>query len=554
MSETQAPVAPPAMLPVLPATAAGPPAAAPVALTGTTVVLVATAEESVPFRLNPVFISLGLPRSAFATQVGGEPAFLAPGTLQEGWRLCRRCQGMVYANESTPGRCPAGGDHQTGGGGLGFALQCGDGDGSTQAGWRRCAKCRGLAFAGEGVAAAGPCPAGGTHETGASGPYALSLGTTPGRGQQGGWRKCGKCQALALTNGRPTGACPGGGQHDTAASPAYVVSTQTSQPRPPRQQPALKPQLFLVEHYQLSNFNGDLLRDALVATMPALLPHQKITCRVLTRRRTSQEEKQGSTVIDAQSTEASQSFNSQLKESSRQSFGSEEYDYAMQANFSGKGSMGFGKASAKANLNVSGSTDTVRNELSSSVDSALDTQVSQANQARQESVRVASSESKVETTNETETTVVTENPTDQVLNFGIYQLKQEHVSILSLVDAEVALLNGDPKATQKVPLFRLGELLDQVIADPEERAAIRAQVRDCLSNVRDNNDQAQSLIQDDPAQPGGGFIVNKRLRSRYELRHADGSVRQVLSAPGVVLRATTRHLKKPGATVVAAIQ
>ncbi|TCZ53400.1 hypothetical protein EXY23_24715 [Roseicella aquatilis] len=520
---------------------------APPVLSGTTVTLVATAEESVPFRLNPAFISLGLPRSAFATQVGGEPAVQAAGTLQDGWRQCRRCLGMVFTREATPGRCSAGGDHQTVG--LGVALQFGEGGDGMEAGWRHCAKCHGLAFTG---GAPGPCPAGGQHEAAGSGSLVLRLGT-PARGQQGGWRRCSKCQGLALTNGRPGGACPAGGMHETAGSQAYVVGTaQAVVARPPRQG-VLKPQLFLVEHYQLSNFSGALLRDQLVATMQALLPRQKITCRVLTRRRTSQEEKQGSTVIDAQSTEASTSFNNQVKEASRQAFGSEEYDYAMQANFNGKGSMGFGKASAKARLDVSGSTNTVRNELASSVDSALDNQVNQANQARQESVRVASSESKVETTNETETIVVTENPTDQVLNFGIYQIKQEHISILSLVDAEVTFLNGDPTATRRVPLFRLGELLNEVIADPEEREAIRAQVRDCLSSVRDNNDRAQSLIQDDPVQPGS-VIINKRLRSTYELRNADGSVRQVLSAPGIILRAATKHLKKPGATVVATIQ
>lgn len=530
------------------ATAAAPPPAvatfATTAQSGTTVTLVATAEESEPFRLNPVFISLGLPRSAFTTQVGGEPATPPPGTVQDGWRLCRRCQGMVYGNDSTPGRCPAGGGHVTGGG---YALQCGDGVAGMEAGWRRCGKCQGLAFAG---GTAGACPAGGKHETGAGAAYALTLGNA-GRGQQAGWRRCGKCQTLALTNGRAAGACPGGGQHDTAASASYAVNTGTVS-RPGRQV-ALKPQLFLVESYQLSNFRGDLLRDELVATMQPMLPHQTVTCRVLTRKRTTQEEKQGSTVLDAQSTEAGTNFNTQLKQSAEQKFGTEEYGYAMQSNFSGKGSAGLGSVSAKAHLDVTGSTNNVRQELANSVDSALDTQVSQANQARRESVRVASSDTKVETTNETEVTVTTENPSDQVRNFGIYQLRQEHISILSLVDAEVAFLNGDPKATQKVPLFRLDELLGQVVEDPEERAVVKGQIRGCLSAVRDNNDQAQSLVQDDAGQPGG-FIVNKKLRSRYELRNADGSVRQVLSAPGIVLRASTKQLKKPGATVVASIQ
>jgi hypothetical protein len=415
-----------------------------------------------------------------------------------------------------------------------------------QAGWRRCAKCQGAAFTGEG--ATGACPAGGTHETGASGPYSLTVGAA-NRGQQQGWRRCGKCQSLI--NGRGNTACPAGGQHDTAASASYAVSIQTVS-RPGRQV-VLKPQLFLVESYQLTNYRAGLLRADMVATMQPMMPHQKITCRVLTRKRTTQEEKQGSTVLDAQSAEAATNFNTHLAKSSEEKFAAERYDYAMQSNFSGKGSAGLGSVSAKARLDVTGSTNDVRQELANSVDSALDTQVNQANQARRESVRVASSGSKVETTNETEIIVETENPSDHVQNFAIFQLKQEHVSVLSLVDAELVFLNGEPKATKKVPLFRLDELLNEVIADPEERTAVKQQVKDCLTGVRDNNDQAQSIVQDDDGQPGG-FIVNKKLRSRYELRNSDGSVRQVLSAPGVIIRATVKHLRKPGATVVAAIQ
>jgi len=510
---------------------------------GTVVTLVATAEESDPFRLNPVFISLGLPRSAFKTQLGGQPALPPPGTLQDGWRSCRNCQSLVFAADPGAGRCPAGGEHILAGN---YALQCGDGGPGLQAGWRRCGKCQSLAFSGNGP---GICVAGGGHDTAASPPYALTLGTIP-RGQQAGWRWCRKCQGLAMNQGRPGGACPAGGQHDPAGSGAYAVPVQ-AMARPPRL--VRRPQLFLVETYQLSNFRGDLLRDSLVATMQPMLPHQTVTCRVLTRKRTSQEEKASSTVMDAQSTEAGQSFNQQLRQSADSKFETERYDYAMQANFHGKGTMGFGSASARAQVNVAGATNNVRQELANSVDSALDNQVSQANQARKETVRVASSEAKVETTNETEVVVTTANPTDFVKNFGIYQLKQEHISILSLVDAEVMFVNGEPKDTQRMPLFRLDEMLDEVIELPEERTAIRTQIRDCLSAVRDQNDQAQSIIQDDPSR-AGGFIVNKKLRSRHELLHADGTVRQVLSAPGVILRATTKQLKKPGATVVAAIQ
>jgi hypothetical protein len=103
--------------------------------------------------------------------------------------------------------------------------------------------------------------------------------------------------------------------------------------------------------------------------------HQTVTCRVFTRKRTTQEEKASSTVLDAQSSEAAESFNKSLKESAATKFGTEQYDYAMQSNFNAKGSVGFGSASGKAHLDVSGATNNVRQEMANSVDSALDNQV-----------------------------------------------------------------------------------------------------------------------------------------------------------------------------------
>jgi len=495
------------------------------------------------FTNSTVLASSFLRFRAVAVAPGTAPTQPPPVTFQQGWRCCGGCRGLVYADGPDPGPCVAGGRHATGASAT-YALQFGDGGPGMQAGWRWCQKCQGMTFSG----APGICPAGGPHDLSRSAAYALT-GTAPAQGQQTNWRWCGKCSGLAFAEGG-AGPCPAGGTHDHGASGAYAltISALPSAPVAVR-----KPQLFLVETYQLSNCRGGLLRDELIATLQPMQPHQDQTVRVLTRKRTEQETKQASTVLDMQSSQASDSFNNHVKQSADSKFAGEHYDYATQANFHGEGSIGFGSASMDASLDVAGATNNLRNELANSVSSAMDTQVSQANQARRESVRVASTDQKSETTTETEVVIHTTNPTDTVMNFGIFQLKQEHVSILSLVDVEIGFQNTVAAESRKVPLFRLDELLGEVIEKPSERAAIKAQIRDCLSKVRDNNDEAKSIIRDDGGQTGG-FIVNKRLQSQYELRRSDGSVRQVISVPGIVIRAWTKQLKKPGATVVAAIQ
>lgn len=151
--------------------------------------------------------------------------------------------------------------------------------------------------------------------------------------------------------------------------------------------------------------------------------------------------------------------------------------------------------------------------------------MSQANQARRENV---------ETTNEAEVVVENEDPTNHVQNYATFRLKQEHVSILSLVDAEVVFPNGEPKPSKKVPLFRLDNLLSEVIPDSEERATTKARVQGCRSGVSDNNDQMQSIVRNDDGR-SGDFVVNKKLRSRHELRNSDGPVRPALSNLSVII-------------------
>jgi hypothetical protein len=142
--------------------------------------------------------------------------------------------------------------------------------------------------------------------------------------------------------------------------------------------------------------------------------------------------------------------------------------------------------------------------------------------------------------------------TDRPENFGIYQINEEHVSILSLVDVEVAFQNTVPDANRKVSLFQLDSLLEDVIAKPEERSIIKAQIRNVLEHVRDYQGQPRSIVVDDPGQPGG-MIVNKELESRYELKNADGSVRRILSVPGVIMNDWRKILLKAGSTVVVQI-
>jgi rubrerythrin len=89
---------------------------------------------------------------------------------------------------------------------------------SSQANWRWCRKCQGLAFAGN--PSPGACPAGGQHDHSGSGNYHLPkdygglLLQLLHISSQENWRWCNKCQGLAFAGNPSPGACPAGGQHD----------------------------------------------------------------------------------------------------------------------------------------------------------------------------------------------------------------------------------------------------------------------------------------------------------------------------------------------------
>jgi hypothetical protein len=147
---------------------------------------------------------------------------------QEGWRWCRKCEGMFYALASAgKGVCPAGGAHDDSASGHYYERVGEDIANVQQGGWRWCSKCAGFFYA-RASAGKGVCPAGGKHDDGASGHYAAVIGEDvngPSNQmfQQGGWRWCGKCEGMFYARASAgMGVCPAGGTHTQGGSGHYA--------------------------------------------------------------------------------------------------------------------------------------------------------------------------------------------------------------------------------------------------------------------------------------------------------------------------------------------
>ena len=146
---------------------------------------------------------------------------------EDRWKWCKKCQVLAFAGHPSAGPCPAGGVHDHGASGnYHLAREMPSFPGQHQ--WRWCKKCEGLAY-GPGVASV--CAAGGAHDLSASGDYGLAkwpIAQVPAPfGGQPGWRWCGKCGLLAFSANAPS-VCKAGGAHDLSASDDYTLTADAS--------------------------------------------------------------------------------------------------------------------------------------------------------------------------------------------------------------------------------------------------------------------------------------------------------------------------------------
>jgi hypothetical protein len=146
---------------------------------------------------------------------------------QDNWRWCDQCQGLWYAGLSDTGKCPATGSPAAGGhqnnNSYDYRLAMNMPKFQGQDKWRWCRKCYGLVYSGN--PSPGRCPADtGMHDTSTSNDYTLAFGTVDFPGQNN-WKRCNKCQWLTYAGNPAPGNCPAGGSHQHDPSGAnYTLS------------------------------------------------------------------------------------------------------------------------------------------------------------------------------------------------------------------------------------------------------------------------------------------------------------------------------------------
>jgi hypothetical protein len=329
---------------------------------------------------------------------------------------------------------------------------------------------------------------------------------------------------------------------DSAKSEVFEVHGGNVQP-PAR----LKPQLFLVEQYKLTSFKGDLARDELIGSF-SLAPHSEMSYTIISKKTESSSTQITTTVMESQDSTASTQFNRVMKESADSKFGKNSSNYQLDANFHGEASVGLGGGDVDAQLAVKGSTQDVHNELAKSAESAIDSQIASTSQLRSQQTKAGTIDASEVRSDEATTVKTTHNDTDKVMNFGVFQLKEETITLLCLVDVQLSFRNTNEASNQTVSLRQIDELLDTVIAQPDERDNIKKRIKWTLEQIVDYRGNVRSILVKDGNDPTK-MIIDNNLESTYELKTSDGRVRRTIKVPGIVIKDFRRYVKKPNTSV-----
>lgn len=138
---------------------------------------------------------------------------------EDGWAWCDKCQGLVY-DEDPAGPCAAGGKHDTSDSEA-YYLATSPDDCEGESGWLWCKACQGLFRGPDG---SGACPATRKgHDGSDSDEYIVSRERDDDYDEDaGGWKHCKRCALMFW--GEESGACGAGGKHDQSSKVDYSVA------------------------------------------------------------------------------------------------------------------------------------------------------------------------------------------------------------------------------------------------------------------------------------------------------------------------------------------
>jgi hypothetical protein len=213
-------------------------------------------------------------------------------------------------------------------------------------------------------------------------------------------------------------------------------------------------------------------------------------------------------------------------------------------------SAGWGWGKAKASASSSYATNSSREEFARNVASAVNNHASQASANRSVEVSNASTRERVDEKEDFITKEVANPNLSRTLNFIFYQMNQEYITFLHLVDVSIGLLNADGDV-MIVPLHDLQSLLDHAVVDTMH-TRVREQIIFELTHIRDFEGEFHSdFVVCDGIEGTGKHGQEKpdslscRLAPKYMSRYSQAGGRTI-HVPGIIAAVNTIVLRTDG--------
>jgi hypothetical protein len=298
------------------------------------------------------------------------------------------------------------------------------------------------------------------------------------------------------------------------------------------------PQLFLTEKYKLFTFHGEIGNGGMVGT-ETIEGLTKKEVWVVTKRRQASSDSTSTNILESSSQQVVDNFSDTLRVDSTGSESHDDYDYGMDASFHGDAeATGLTGGEVNADLHVKGATHDVRTSFAKAVGNQVSKAKQDSQQLHSQQVSMQDISHQIDEQTETGFRQVVDNTLHaQPVTFAVYQLTQEYILVLSLVDAQLVFRNGDDRAAASSSVRDMGRLLEECVEDAAVRADVARAVVTALSSVTDSTTGATRSLLAAGASPDSaeGAAVDPSVRTTFAVNNTEGKLVRTVDVDGIVI-------------------
>lgn len=304
----------------------------------------------------------------------------------------------------------------------------------------------------------------------------------------------------------------------------------------------VEPAFLLVETYRLASYLGSYGAGRVIQTF-SLLPGEQTTISIRTFRKTEEERKQASSILDSFTEESATDFERTIEneQSDKETY---EKSFAYHSEAEASASWGWGKAKVKGG--VKGGTNSAREEFSKNSTSATDKHAQKASAKREVEIDTSYESREVEEEEKSTERKIENINLSRTLNFVFRQMNQEFITTSSLVDVRIAFFNGFGESRDEVTLPELDSLLETYVKE-DHRDRVRTDIHDSLGSVLDYEGE----IHDDFIEEREIDDDNRyhRVRSEKTSTYKDPVTGTEIEVPGIIVSATKNSMRTDGVMV-----